>query len=108
MGWRDRLQTLRAEELAQTAQVAVGPIPRNQPDEAGWMEREAVASMMRAALQRPPSWANAASPPSAGCWCSCCHGRRWWTEAINPRGWRCSTCCPGDCLPAAQRDEVKT
>lgn len=35
-------------------------------------------------LQRPPSWADPAALPSHGCFCSCCHGRRWWREARKP------------------------
>ena len=77
------------------------------PDRKRLDELDAVVTgNERAALKRPPSWSNATSLPSPGC--SCCHGQRWWTEASNPRGWRCSTCCPGDHLPAAQRDEVET
>ena len=54
----------------------------------------------RAALQRPPSWADPAALPSRGCFCSCCKGQQWWREREAPKGWRCSTCYPPDHLPA--------
>ena len=53
-----------------------------------------LAGLRRAALQRPPSWTDPAAAPWPGCWCSCCHLGRWWTEAAEPRGWRCWTCHP--------------
>ena len=108
MGWRDRLQTLQAEELAQTAQLAVGHIPQIASDEAGRMKREALAGMMRAALQRPPSWSDAAAVPWPGCWCSCCRLGRWWTEVREPRGWRCWTCHPPDGVTFGAVREVRT
>jgi hypothetical protein len=47
----------------------------------------------RAALQRPPSWfAEAPQRPTAGAWCSCCRGQRWWSD--DGRGWCCMTCHP--------------
>lgn len=30
--------------------------------------------------------------------CRCCAGRRWWTEATVPTGWRCVECHPPDHL----------
>jgi hypothetical protein len=54
---------------------------------------------LRAALQRPPSWADPTALPSRGCFCSCCKGRRWWREREAPKGWRCSVCYPPDHLP---------
>lgn len=65
-----------------------------------------VAGYERTARMLPPAWSDPAAWPSRGGWCSCCHGQRWWTEASNRRGWRCSTCCPGDHLPMTRRQEV--
>jgi hypothetical protein len=61
-----------------------------------------------AALRRPPSWADPAAPPSRGCFCSCCKGRRWWRECEVPKGWRCSACHPRDQFPADAVMEVTT
>ena len=58
--------------------------------------------------QMPPSWSDMAITPTPGAICRCCRGRAWWTEATSPRGWRCSTCYPGDHLPADRRREMVT
>ena len=51
------------------------------------------AGYVRAALQRPPSWfADAPHRPTAGAWCSCCRGQRWWSN--DGRGWCCAACNP--------------
>ena len=42
----------------------------------------------------PPAWADPATLPKPFASCSCCHGRKWWTEAAASKGWRCSTCHP--------------
>jgi hypothetical protein len=68
----------------------------------------AVAGLQAAALQRPPSWSGAAALPSVGAWCSCCRGQRWWSEARDPTGWRCSACHPPTHLPADAVREVQT
>lgn len=60
---------------------------------------------MRAALQRPVSWADPAARPSPGAFCSCCKGNRWWGDA---QGWRCWQCHPPDGLPAGSLTEVTT
>lgn len=56
----------------------------------------------------PPSWADPLIEPTHGAVCRCCNGRSWWCEATSPRGWRCSTCYPGDHLPADRRRDVMT
>jgi hypothetical protein len=61
--------------------------------------RAATAGLMRAALMRPPAWADTTARPAPGAWCGCCgraerNGGRWWQEAAGPRGWRCMTCYP--------------
>lgn len=56
----------------------------------------------------PCSWADPGIVPTAGARCRNCAGKSWWTGAIEPRGWRCSTCHPGDHLPAERRREVRT
>jgi hypothetical protein len=61
--------------------------------------------LRRAAMQRPPSWADPAARPSPGCFCSCCHTRRWWGDS---RGWRCWACHPPDHLSPDAVKEVKT
>jgi hypothetical protein len=57
--------------------------------------RAAVDGLLDASMQRPPARANVSLTPPRGAWCSCCRGRRWWTEA-GPvrRGWRCVVCRP--------------
>ncbi len=58
-----------------------------------------VAGWLAAAAIRPPSWTER-SPhqPMPGATCSCCRGRRWWSEAEPHReagwGWRCVCCHP--------------
>lgn len=58
--------------------------------------------------EMPVSWADPLIEPTAGARCRCCGGSRWWCEAIDPRGWRCSTCHPGHHLPSERRREVRT
>jgi len=59
----------------------------------------------RATLQRPVSWTDQAAHPEQGCFCSCCKGRRWWSDG---RGWRCWACHPPDHLPKNAVTEVRT
>ena len=99
--------------VSKLADLAVVPIPDSECDarhiaaepplpEPGTPERRrldrkqalTVAGLMGAAMQRPVSWADPAAIPSSGAWCSCCRGRRWWCERIEPKGWRCWTCHP--------------
>jgi hypothetical protein len=63
---------------------------------------------VRAALQRPPSWADPTAQPSRGCFCTCCKGQRWWRERDAPKGWRCWICHPPDHLPRTAVTEVLT
>jgi hypothetical protein len=72
------------------------------------VSRAIAGDYLRAALQRPPSWADPAAPPSRGCFCSCCKAQRWWRECEAPKGWRCSDCHPPDHLPANAVMEVTT
>ena len=51
-------------------------------------------------LQRQPSWSNNEQRPVPGAWCNACRGERWWTERLEPNGWRCMLCHPPDHLPA--------
>jgi hypothetical protein len=67
-----------------------------------------VAGLQAAALQRPPSWSDATALPSTGAWCSCCRGRRWWSEGRDPKGWRCWACHPPGHLPAEAVREAQT
>ena len=45
--------------------------------------RRALVGLIRAALMRPPAWADTAARPTPGAWCSCCRrsppatGGRW-------------------------------
>jgi hypothetical protein len=77
-------------------------------------QRRMVRGLLAAAAQRPPAWADPASVPPPGAWCTCCgrhhrRGGRWWCEAgERPRGWRCWTCYPPDHLPAEAVREVRT
>jgi len=67
-----------------------------------------VDGLLRAARQRPPSWADPAALPSRGCICSCCKGQRWWCEREVPKGWRCWTCHPPVHLPRNAVAEIAT
>jgi hypothetical protein len=59
-------------------------------------------------VDMPPSWSDASLEPTPGARCRCCGRAGWWCEATSPRGWRCSTCYPGDHLAADQRRDVLT
>jgi hypothetical protein len=48
---------------------------------------------------RVPSWSDITDTPQPGDTCGSCRGSRFWTEATNPRGWRCATCHPPLHLP---------
>ncbi|MDA8250528.1 MAG: hypothetical protein M0Z28_15330 [Rhodospirillales bacterium] len=75
-----------AERADHAAAVAVASLP------AGTRSIPA-DGYARAALQRPPSWfADAPHRPTAGAWCSCCRGQRWWSR--DGRGWCCMSCHP--------------
>lgn len=65
----------------------------------------ALDAYMRAALRRPVSWADPAARPSPGAFCSCCKGKRWWSDS---KGWRCWQCHPPDGLPVGSVTEVRT
>jgi hypothetical protein len=58
---------------------------------------DALQAVEAAVCARPPSWAEVEDAPRPGDRCRC-GGRRWWTEATEPRGWRCRTCHPPDHL----------
>ena len=104
-----------AWELRTSAALDGFDVPEPVPD---WpeQERERLQSLnrkiangyRRAALQRPPSWADPAALPSPGCFCSCCKGRRWWCEREAPKGWRCWGCHPPDHLAEDAVTEVRT
>jgi hypothetical protein len=66
------------------------PSPTTRPSSAARM----LTGLMHASLQRPPAWPGGDVLPSPECFCSCCHGRAWWAESVEPKGWRCSTCHP--------------
>jgi hypothetical protein len=65
-------------------------------------------ALIRAGLMRPVSWADPALRPSPGCFCSCCNGRRWWCETVEPRGWRCRTCHPPSGIRLGEYEDVRT
>ena len=82
----EQAEAERQDHAAVIAADAVPPLP------AATHGRQ-VAAMRSAALQRPPSWfADAPHRPTAGAWCSCCRGQRWWSD--DGRGWCCMTCHP--------------
>jgi hypothetical protein len=84
------------------------------PDDAAYESEERAAIMTEAAPAAPiphampVSWADSSIEPTAGARCRCCNGNRWWTEAVQPNGWRCSTCHPGNHLSADRRRDVVT
>lgn len=87
-----------ADQGCDARHIAAEPAlpPRGTPDRDRLDRRhaETVRGLLDMAMQRPVSWADPAALPSAGCWCSCCQGRSWWSERTEPKGWRCSTCHP--------------
>lgn len=84
--------------------------PIDQAFEA--IERQAIIAEGRPAetvlIDMPTSWSDPSLIPTPGARCRCCSGSAWWCEATSPKGWRCSTCHPGDHLPAALRRDVMT
>jgi hypothetical protein len=84
------------------------------PDDAAYEAIERVAIMAEAnpaapiLHHMPVSWSDATITPTPGARCRCCNGNRWWTEAVQPNGWRCSTCHPGNHLSADRRRDVTT
>jgi hypothetical protein len=66
---------------------------------------DALDGLRRAAMQRPPSWADPSAALSRGCFCSCCQSRRWWSD---DRGWRCWTCHPPDHLSPDAVAEIQS
>lgn len=71
-------------------------------------EIDALDGLRQAALRRPVSWADPTARPSAGCFCSCCKGHRWWCEREAPKGWRCWQCHPPDGAPVGSITEVRS
>lgn len=60
----------------------------------------------------PPSWPDP-RPPLPNAACSCCKGRRWWSDLRSPRdggspGWCCAGCHPPVHLGADERIERRT
>lgn len=59
--------------------------------------------LLRAALARPPTWADVEARPPPGAWCACCVRHRpdadgrWWRGARNPTGRRCVACNSAPC-----------
>ena len=91
--------------------AAMPPSPEpDTPERARFDARQAamVSGLLRAARQRPPSWADPSALPSPGCFCSCCKGQRWWCELEAPKGWRCRTCHPPQHLLPDSVKEVRT
>ena len=85
-------ETMRLRIDTATESQGLSPVSRSRDNET---EAVPVGPTARAATMRlPPSWADPTALPSPGSWCACCHLGRWWTEAAEPRGWRCWTCHP--------------
>jgi hypothetical protein len=101
-----------ADQVSQVSQVSrsaeTPKVDAARHEQLVVSDRAIPADYLGAALQRPPSWADPAAPPSRGCFCSCCKGRRWWRECEVPKGWRCSACHPPDQFPADAVMEVTT
>jgi hypothetical protein len=84
-----------AERAAIQAEPALPPAGSPERAAADQRQAQAVAGHLAAGMQRPPAWANVSLTPPMGAWCSCCRGRRWWTERGPIRsGWRCVVCRP--------------
>ncbi|GAB0112726.1 hypothetical protein [Acidisoma sp. C75] len=92
--------------------------PAESDIEAAFLATERAALMAegegldaRAAVPHrlPPSWAEVTIEPTPGAHCvmSGDH-RRWWTERVAPKGWRCWACHPPLHLPGDAVREVRT
>ena len=91
-------EAMLAEDTAAT-DTTPDPPPLPEPGSAArarWDAEQArmVRGLLETARQRPPFWTDSTAIPSPGCWCSCCHGSRWWTEIARPTGWCCGVCHP--------------
>jgi hypothetical protein len=107
----DLLAEARAHRDAIAALLLAGEISTGASIRATYpptVTRDDLDPVRRAALIRPPSWSDPAARPSAGCFCSCCKTRRWWCEREQPKGWRCYTCHPPDCMGPDETVEVRT
>ena len=97
---------LRAEPATGDAQ----PMPHWPPGH--WRPRRYTSDTPGAlwtTLQRPVSWADPASRPTAGNWCGCCEGGRWWRRTARADGgWCCSTCHPPSGLAPSDIEGVGT
>ncbi|WP_376091226.1 hypothetical protein ACE7GA_21340 [Roseomonas sp. CCTCC AB2023176] len=91
------------EAAAMAAHYAAPPSPAPYTPASADPLRD---GLRRAAMLRPPAWADAAAIPSPGARCSCCVGHRWWRETHAPTGWRCTTCHPAP--PGMNTVEVST
>ena len=60
------------------------PVVRLPPPSA---PTDALDGYLRAARQRPVSWADPTARPSQGCYCSCCRGQRWWASQLRNVEW---------------------
>lgn len=68
--------------------------PRQAPAETTPTEHaKTIAGLMRAALQRPPTWPTANGRLAPGCWCAGCEGINWRPTGA---GWSCTACHPQD------------
>jgi hypothetical protein len=108
-----------AHERAVIAETMRAEAARLLPVKPEADHRDHLAGLRLSAMQRPPSWSDAAAVPSPGSYCGCCSrhrpeaGGRWWAAA-NPRtdgrgigpGWCCATCHPPP--PGCEVREVLT
>ncbi len=79
------------QAAAEAADRAADPAHRKPADAQHHAAQ--LAGMLRASLQRPPSWCRPEPhTPPAGAWCGACRGQRWWSD--DGRGWCCAACNP--------------
>ena len=102
------LRACKADLLALLTNPAESREPLPEHARIDIRQAAMVRGLLSVALQRPPSWAGPAALPSAGCFCSCCKGQRWWCEREPPEGWRCWACHPPDHLLADEVREART
>ena len=102
---QDLLAEVKARRDDLLAELADGDAPFiDDPIERAAIQAEADGKP----VQRLRSRYVGDNEPQPGDYCGCCHSSLWWTEAEEPKGWRCSRCHPPANLQAGHFRVVAT